>query len=62
MDKIAQSNQQQRDKPFTAPQGSQRLYDLVNISDEKFKNAFYFGLKDTLVCDGIDFATRIAYG
>jgi structural maintenance of chromosome 4 len=39
-----------------------RLYDLINITDEKFKDAFYFGLKDTLVCDGIDLATRIAYG
>jgi len=34
----------------------------VNVSDEKFKDAFYFGLKDTLVCDGIDLATKIGYG
>jgi structural maintenance of chromosome 4 len=38
------------------------LYDLIKITDEKFKDAFYFGLKDTLVCDGIDLATKIAYG
>lgn len=62
LDKIAQQNRQLREKPFQAPPGSQRLYDLIRSSDEKFNDAFYFGLKDTLVCDGIDLATRIAYG
>ena len=38
------------------------MYELIKITDEKFKDAFYFGLKDTLVCDGIDLATKIAYG
>ena len=34
----------------------------MNITDDKFKDAFYFALKDTLVCETIDVATRIAYG
>jgi structural maintenance of chromosome 4 len=43
-------------------QSANRLYDLVKVSDEKFKDAFYFAIRNTLVCDGIDVATRIAYG
>ena len=50
------------EKPFTAPQESKRIFDLIQIQDEKFNTAFYFALKDTLVCEGIDLATRIAYG
>jgi structural maintenance of chromosome 4 len=41
---------------------SHRLYDLIHINDHKFKDAFYFALKDTLVCESLDIATRIAYG
>ena len=62
LDKIIQQNKNQREKPFNPPEGSLRLYDLIRSSDEKFKDAFYFGLKDTLVCDTLDLATRIAYG
>lgn len=39
-----------------------RLYDLIKIKDEKFLDAFYFGLRDTLVCENIDLATKIGYG
>ena len=34
----------------------------MKITEDKFKDAFYFALRDTLICDGIDLATRIAYG
>jgi structural maintenance of chromosome 4 len=32
------------------------------LSDQKYADAFYFALRDTLVCNNIDLATRIAYG
>lgn len=51
-----------KEKPFECPQGSSRIYDLIQATDDKFKVAFYFGLRDTLVCESIDLATKIAYG
>ena len=44
-----------------SPEGVKRLYDLVKMEDERVKTAFYFALKDTLVCDQLDQATRIAF-
>lgn len=38
-----------------------RLYDLVQVKDERVKVAFYHALRDTLVADNLDQATRIAY-
>jgi structural maintenance of chromosome 4 len=35
---------------------------LIKISDPKYADAFYFGVRDTLVCEGIDVATKIGYG
>lgn len=35
---------------------------MIRINDQKFADAFYFAVRDTLVCEGIDLATRIAYG
>ena len=39
-----------------------RLFDLVKVSDEMIRPAFYFALRDTLVAKDLDQATRIAYG
>lgn len=36
-----------------------RLFDLVRLKDPKFATAFYFALRDTLVADDLDQATRI---
>ena len=41
------------------PENVPRLFDLVRPKDAKFLTAFYFGLKDTLVADTLDQATRI---
>lgn len=38
------------------------MFDLIKSNDPKFAEAFYFGVRDTLVCEGIDLATKIAYG
>jgi hypothetical protein len=32
---------------------------LIVPNDPKFQIAFYFGIKDTLVCEGIETATGI---
>jgi structural maintenance of chromosome 4 len=42
---------------FPAP----RLFDLVRPKDPKYLPAFYFALRDTLVADDLDAATKIAY-
>ena len=46
---------------FEAPPNSKRLYDLVQPNDQKFRDAFYFALRNTLVTQNIDQATQIAY-
>ncbi|ETV91308.1 hypothetical protein H310_14128 [Aphanomyces invadans] len=44
---------------FNAP--IPRLFDLVRVSKDKFRPAFYFALRDTLVAKNLDEATSIAY-
>lgn len=39
-----------------------RLFDLIRVEDERVRPAFYFALRDTLVANDLDQATRIAYG
>lgn len=39
-----------------------RLFDLVKVKDSAILPAFYFALRDTLVANDLDQATRIAYG
>ena len=48
---------QSRPDSFPAP----RLFDLVRPKDAVYMPAFYFALRDTLVADDLDAATRIAY-
>eukprot|EP00058_Branchiostoma_floridae_P017967 XP_002603456.1 hypothetical protein BRAFLDRAFT_80430 [Branchiostoma floridae] len=38
-----------------------RLFDLVKVKDERTLPAFYFALRDTLVADNLDQATRCAF-
>ena len=42
-----------------SPEGVPRLFDLVTVRDDKFKTAFYFALRDTLVSENLTQATRI---
>ena len=48
--------------PNYLPTGAQRLFDLVQVKNEKFLSAFYFGLNDTLVGRDMEEATKLAYG
>jgi len=45
-----------------SPEGVPRLFDLVKVKDDGFLPVFYFALRDTLVADNLEQATRIAYG
>ncbi|CAM8982273.1 unnamed protein product [Rhodiola kirilowii] len=46
----------------STPEGVPRLFDLVKVRDEKMKLAFYAAIRNTVVAENIDQATRIAYG
>ena len=41
---------------------SVRLYDLITVNDDRYLTAFYFGFKDTLFCEDLDTANKVAYG
>jgi structural maintenance of chromosome 4 len=43
------------------PEGCPRLFDLVRCSDERLRLAFYYAMRDTLVANDLDQASRIAY-
>ncbi|KAG6579734.1 structural maintenance of chromosomes protein [Phytophthora cinnamomi] len=53
----------QRFRDVTAPSGhvAPRLFDLVEVNDEKYLPAFYYALRDTLVAKDLDEASAIAY-
>ncbi|BFF94349.1 structural maintenance of chromosomes protein 4 [Drosophila madeirensis] len=44
------------------PENVARLYDLVNVEDDRVRVAFYFALRNTLVATDLEQGTRIAYG
>lgn len=50
------------DGSLPTPEGVPRLFDLVKCADPKVRLAFYNGLRDTLVANDLEQASRIAYG
>ncbi|KAJ9591402.1 hypothetical protein L9F63_002008, partial [Diploptera punctata] len=50
-----------RDK-YISPEGVPRLFDLIHVEDDRVKPAFYYALRDTLVANDLEQATRIAFG
>jgi len=44
------------------PENVPRLYDLIDVPDESVRPAFYYVMRDTLVANDLDQATRIGYG
>ncbi|KAF3423457.1 hypothetical protein E2986_10535 [Frieseomelitta varia] len=44
------------------PENVPRLFELIQVEDERVLPAFYYALQDTLVANDLDQATRIAYG
>ncbi|CAL1570578.1 unnamed protein product [Knipowitschia caucasica] len=47
--------------PIKTPENSPRLFDMVRVKDESVRPAFYFALRDTLVANDMDQATRMAF-
>lgn len=43
----------------SSPENVPRLFDLVRPKDSRFRTAFYYGLRDTLVGTDLEQATRI---
>ncbi|XP_077204669.1 structural maintenance of chromosomes protein 4 isoform X1 [Paroedura picta] len=43
------------------PENVPRLFDMIKVKDEKIRQAFYFALRDTLVANNLDQATRVAF-
>eukprot|EP00879_Flechtneria_rotunda_P017765 GHRR01018624.1.p2 GENE.GHRR01018624.1~~GHRR01018624.1.p2 ORF type:complete len:423 (+),score=212.45 GHRR01018624.1:1442-2710(+) len=46
----------------TIPEDVPRLFDLVSVSDQKLKLAFWYALRNTVVAADLEQASRIAYG
>jgi structural maintenance of chromosome 4 len=53
---------QQMKRPFNPPQGSLRLFDLLQFNKPEVAPAFYKACRDTIVVDNLDVAQKIAYG
>ena len=53
---------EQAGRHLELPEGVPRLYDLIRVKDERVKPAFYFAVRNTLVADSLEQATRIGYG
>ncbi|XP_045540239.1 structural maintenance of chromosomes protein 4 [Papilio machaon] len=53
---------QQYERRMTYPENAPRLFDLIQVRDERVLPAFYFALRDTLVANNLEQASRIAYG
>jgi len=49
------------DKVFKTPKGAHRLFDLIDLKDKRFANAFFFAVRNTLVAKDLDSATKIAF-
>ncbi|KAL3284056.1 hypothetical protein HHI36_018225 [Cryptolaemus montrouzieri] len=47
---------------INTPENIPRLYDLIQVQDDRVRTAFYYALRDTLVAKDLDQASRIAYG
>ena len=49
-------------RPFQVPAHSERLFDLVRPSKGEYRSAFYYAMRDTLVCADLPTANQIGYG
>ncbi|XP_077422649.1 structural maintenance of chromosomes protein 4 [Vanacampus margaritifer] len=47
--------------PIRTPEDSPRLFDMVKVNDTSVRPAFYFALRDTLVAQDMEQATRMAF-
>lgn len=47
---------------FYSPENSKRVFDLIQILDQRFRLTFYSGLYDTLLAENLEQARKIAFG
>ncbi|XP_033953366.1 structural maintenance of chromosomes protein 4 isoform X1 [Pseudochaenichthys georgianus] len=47
--------------PIRTPEETPRLFDMVRVKEESVRPAFYFALRDTLVAQDMEQATRMAF-
>jgi structural maintenance of chromosome 4 len=62
LDKVGRRLADRIDKKFQAPPQSERLFDMIQPINEKFRPAFYSAVQDTLVCGDLQTARRIGFG
>jgi structural maintenance of chromosome 4 len=48
-------------REWSGPAGVKRLYDLVKMRDETLRCAFFYALRDSLVANDLEQASKIAY-
>lgn len=61
LDKLPDYEQAMHSPRELPPEGVPRLFDLINVKDQRLLPAFYSVLGDTLVAENADQARRIAY-
>ena len=61
LDTVTNKFQSELEKPFEAPKNTQRLFDLIAVLEPRFRAAFYFGLRNTIVCKDLNTAHAIAF-
>jgi structural maintenance of chromosome 4 len=47
---------------FISPENSKRIFDYIQILDQRFRLTFYSGVYDTLLAEDLEQARRIAFG
>ncbi|NXD80625.1 SMC4 protein, partial [Halcyon senegalensis] len=52
---------EEKTRKIPTPENTPRLFDLVQVEDEKVRLAFYFALRDTLVAKDLEEATKVAF-
>jgi len=62
LDTVTNKFQAELEKPFEVPKNTQRLFDLIEFVEPRFSAAFYFGLRNTIVCKDLNTAHAIAFG
>lgn len=45
-----------------SPENSKRIFDYIQILDQRFRLTFYSGVYDTLLAEDLEQARRIAFG
>ncbi|OII75752.1 structural maintenance of chromosomes protein [Cryptosporidium andersoni] len=61
LDKISLSIRKNMEKDTKIHEGATRLIDLINVNDPKYKIAWYYALRDTLIAENLDHASSIAF-